>query len=196
MLVIGPCIALPAILAAHGKHVMSTRSKEELRRIIESKFSDKKWSKTGGLGEMNYKLGANFMDVTMAHGNGPTVSVDFSMQSGATLVSIWMSESTSGGLNKGKGTPFYTLGASRAYSKINEVAKLIEEPQSQSQNTGYSTSTETYNTNDTYSATNGAVGLSSTSNTSTSYCPYCGKEVKANSKFCRHCGRDIQGANG
>ena len=121
----GPCVAIPAIRAAKGMHPESNRSKGELMENIDECFSERKllrnWIPVNGIGELNYMLGST------RSGEEPIVSIDFGQtEQGTTIVSIWMSQSISGGLNRGRGTPFFTRGASRALRKIKEAAARIE----------------------------------------------------------------------
>jgi hypothetical protein len=71
----------------------------------------------------------NFRFQNAKSGCEPIVSVDLAeMGHGTTRVSVWMSEWTSGGLNGGKGTPFWVWGGVRALNKVREIAKLVDEP--------------------------------------------------------------------
>ncbi|MDR1634150.1 MAG: hypothetical protein LBS27_04365 [Bifidobacteriaceae bacterium] len=124
--ILGPCIAIPAMIAVHGKTVLSSQTPAEIRETVDSVFgknkTGRKWiAQKDGLGALNYEL------ISAKGGCEPTVSVDFeNSSSGLVIVHVWMSEWTSGGLNGGKGTPFWTWGGARALSQVNAVARLVE----------------------------------------------------------------------
>jgi hypothetical protein len=124
-LVTGPCVAIPPALALRGKHVVTSKNERELRQSVATCFTEKKvgrqWFTTHrGLGQVNY-----LMRITKT-GDEPVVSVDFQDNgNGTTLISIWMSEWTEGGLNGGRGTPFWVWGGARALSKVNQLAKAV-----------------------------------------------------------------------
>lgn len=125
LLIPGPCVTIPAMIAAHGKHVVSSKSVAETKQIVTSIFNAKKtgraWTPTTrGPGEINYEM------LLTQTGCEPVVSVDVDNDGrGSLLVSAWMSEWASGGLNGGKGTPFWVWGGFRAMTKVSEIAKAV-----------------------------------------------------------------------
>jgi hypothetical protein len=123
--IVGPSVAIPAILATRGKHLASTRKKRELMQEVKDCFSDRKlasnWVPAQGTGELNYTL------QNTRSGAEPMISIEFDESNDGTIfVSIWMSAWSSGGLNGGRGTPFWTWGASRALRKVKETAARVE----------------------------------------------------------------------
>jgi len=125
LLILGPCVAIPAMIAAHGRHILSDKSIPEVQQIAARTFQIRRAGRTWtpisqGLGQVNYELSLKKSD------SQPVVSVDFTpADQGGVIVSVWMSEWTSGGLNGGKGTPFWVWGGVRALNKVSEIAKAI-----------------------------------------------------------------------
>ena len=126
-LIISP--AIPAILAAKGRTVLSCKSKKELRGLIESEFSSKKgktWSACEGVGDLNFSLNLSAFP-------GPTVSIGFVDINGkGTEVLIEMTEWSTGGFTPPffwAADPFWHHGASKALKKIKQVASRIEDRQ-------------------------------------------------------------------
>jgi hypothetical protein len=118
----GPCVAIPAMIAVRGKVVASSQSIKQLKQSIPTAFAGKKAGRTWvavreGEGALNFAL--------QSCKHPPTVSIAFEDSGDGTAIAhIWMSEWTSGGLNGGKGTPFWVWGGVRALSKVNEIARL------------------------------------------------------------------------
>ena len=125
LLIPGPCVAIPAMIARHGKHILTTKNTSEIKQAITTTFSAKKTGSNwvyaqGGMGQINYEM------TQTKSGCEPIVSIDLEpVEQQGTLVSIWMSEWTHGGFNGGKGTPFWTWGGLRTMSKISDIAKAI-----------------------------------------------------------------------
>ncbi len=124
LLLVGPCVAIPAMIARNGKHVMTAKSVSELTQIVSSTFALKKvgrnWSQVQAEdGKLAFKLRS-----TKA-GSEPIVSVDWESAGSGIMVHIWMSQYWMGGLNGGRGTPFWVFGSHQALAKISEVAKAV-----------------------------------------------------------------------
>jgi len=125
LLIPGPCVAIPAMVANHGKHVLTNKSPNEIKKatadIFRMKKTGSRWIPTEtGLGQLNYEM------TQTKSGCEPVVSVNIDpVEHGGTLVSIWMSEWTHGGLNAGKGTPFWVWGGYRAMGKISDIARAV-----------------------------------------------------------------------
>lgn len=121
----GPLIAVPAMLAVRGRHIASSKSPGEIGQIVQAQFSQQKlgrnWeAQSNGNGKLSFALTSTKYDCE------PVVSIDITdTGEGARHVSIWMSEWTSGGLNGGKGTPFWVWGGIRSLNQINTVARAI-----------------------------------------------------------------------
>lgn len=128
LFLVGPGVAIPAVIAARGKTVESSKSIAEIQQIAAATFAEKKtaskWTRVSqGYGQLNYEM------MSTKAGCEPTVSIDIvDNGSGSKLVHVWMSAWTSGGLNGGKGTPFWVWGGSRANSKVNAVAAALGAP--------------------------------------------------------------------
>jgi hypothetical protein len=126
LLVTGPCVAIPAILAWRGQRVESGKSVRELKTIVSSKFAENKiknnWSSVQGDDDQNFSLWNTKSDCR------PIVSVHYEdLGNHLTAVHICMTYCVSGGLNGGKGTPFWVYGGIRALSKINDIATAVQD---------------------------------------------------------------------
>ena len=124
LLIAGPVVAIPAMLALRGAEVESSMSPRQARSAIDAAFATKglqsTWTPTQGAGDLNFKLKET------KYGAEPTVSVRIEqVRPDTTRISAWMSEYTSGGFNGGRGTPFYVWGAERARRKIVAVMATL-----------------------------------------------------------------------
>lgn len=125
LLVAGPCVAIPAIIARNGKHIVTRKTEAQLKQTVTSTFELKKFGRNWSAvrpedGKLAYKLQST------KSGAEPVVTVDWEAGGHGTQVHIWMSTYWSGGLNGGRGTPFWVFGSNQSLAKINEVAKAIE----------------------------------------------------------------------
>ncbi|MDR0958875.1 MAG: hypothetical protein LBM23_00695 [Propionibacteriaceae bacterium] len=123
-LVLGPCIAIPGIMALKVKKFNTTRSIGELERTMNSVFLTKKvgdsWSRVSGDGDYNFKLDS------VSGGDGPVITINVDdRELGDRTVSFAVSEFTHGGLNGGKGSPFWVWGGVRALNKIRSLSNAF-----------------------------------------------------------------------
>lgn len=122
LLIAGPFLTIPAILAIRGHDIQSTKTIGQLQGVINSTFtSSGKWSAVpGDPGRTDFILRRTKPDCA------PTVTVELEESDRRTvIVHVWMSEWTSGGLNQGRGTPFWVWGGYRAWAKVREVARAV-----------------------------------------------------------------------
>lgn len=128
LLIGGPCVAIPAMIARNGKHVLTSKSVADLMSIVTSTFAIKKigrkWAQVPVSKDVDGKLA--FQLQSTKAGSEPIVSVDWERTDNGTLVHIWMSQYWMGSLNEGKGTPFWVYGSTQSLAKINEVAKAVQ----------------------------------------------------------------------
>jgi hypothetical protein len=123
--IVGPCVAIPAAVALQGKQVPSSKSRTEIRQAVEASFAEQKlgrkwWPAKSGLGQINYRLQLS------KTGWEPVVSIDLEdVGAGQITVHVWMSHYTMGGLNGGRGTPFWVWGSFRAMRKVSQVAQAV-----------------------------------------------------------------------